>query len=166
MAKEIEPSEAVDDRDPNEFSDYKRGMASNADWPMAVEWDDANAGRMETATDEKMLAHLVRDAESARTFLLSVKGAYFTDPLVAVQASALSQFAMARGGKIRDVWRNALLDEVANATDTYVKMFCLDQLRWCGAADDVPRIRAICKGADDRAVLDMGEAVAGELEGR
>lgn len=166
MAKEIEPGETVDGRDPNEFSDYKRGMASDADWPMAVEWDDANAARMETATDEKTLANLVRDAVSAREFLESVKGAYFTDPLVAVQASALSQFAMARDGKARDIWRNALLDEVANAIDTYVKLFCLDQLRWCGAADDALRIRVICKGADDRAVRDMGELVAGELEGR
>ena len=47
--------------------------------------------------------------------------------------------------------------------DTYVQMFCLEQLRWCGLPCQAEKIRAFADVTADKAVKDFADWVAREL---
>ena len=144
----------------------------------SVEWENTNDVALAEATAEDALAGFVADEASARALLAQVKGAYRSDPLVLCQVAAVSQWVMSpepcwlcfwkpSPAEGRKVWVKALLVTAEETKDAYVKMACLDQLRWCGC--DCPcvlkRIRAI--GArGDKSVRDFSEMVVRELTGK
>jgi len=145
--------------------------------PTAVEWENANAAALAAATDEDVLAAFVEDDAAAAELLAQVKGAYLTDLLVARQIAAVSQWTMGEEpcwlcfwkpspAAGRKVWVRALVTRAETANDTYVKLFCLDQLRWCGCKCPcvVKRIKAIGTQSSDKAVKDMVDIVVRTLK--
>ena len=125
------------------YDDIKPGEKKAAA-PTSVEWENANDKALAAATADDVLAAFVRDEASAKALLANVQGAYLTDSLKALVATA------------------------EEAKDAYVKQFCLDQLRWCGC--DCPclvsRIRALAAKSGDKAVADFAQVVVRELEGK
>jgi hypothetical protein len=104
-----------------------------------------------------------------------LKGAYATDPLTLTQIASVSQWVMlpdswynfiwdgphAAG---RKVWVKALIGKAASSSDDYVRIFCLDQLRWCGKCSQAAKVREIAASAEAREVKDFARMVARELE--
>jgi len=151
---------------------YGPAMAHTDGYQMAVEWQDAQAARLKAAVDGDVLAAFVADEASAAALLAQAKGAYDTDPMVATQIAAVSQWVMdeepcwlcfwkpspAAG---RKVWVKALVSRAEAVDDAYVKLLCLDQLRWCGCKCPcvVKRIAAIGAKSPDKAVKDMTDIV-------
>ena len=125
------------------YDDIKPGEKKAAA-PTSVEWENANDKALAAATADDVLAAFVRNEASAKALLANVQGAYLTDSLKALVATA------------------------EEAKDAYVKQFCLDQLRWCGC--DCPclvsRIRALAAKSGDKAVADFAQVVVRELEGK
>lgn len=134
--------------------------------PTAVAWSITNNTSLAAATSELVIAGFPRSETSAQELLGKLKGAYQTDPYVMTQVGAVSQWVMRPGlDKDRKTWTQALLKTAENTSDTYMKMTCLDQLRWCGSEDDVARIRAIGEKGD-KSVTDFSEMVVRELTGK
>ena len=160
--------------DPNPFADYGAAMKSNKAYPMAVEWHAANRDAIEAETADDKLAAFASDAASAAALLAQVKPAYATDPMVCAQVAAVSQYVMRAdpswwkfwswfSDTPREVWTAALLDAAAARSDSYRTMFFLDQLRWCGFEEQAARVREIGKSSKDKAVKQMANIVAAEL---
>lgn len=160
--------------DPNKYADYGAAMAPNKTYPMAVEWHAANRAAIEAETADGKLAVFVADSDSAKALLAKVKPAYDTDPMVAAQVAAVSQYVMRTepswwefwawfSDSDRDVWTAALLEAAADAKDAYCKMLFLDQLRWCGRQDQAANVLEIGKASNDRGVMQFADMVAAEL---
>ena len=103
---------------------------------------------------------------AADALLAEVKPAYGGDPVALAKIAAASQFVMRadapRGA--RKTWTQALLDRAASSDDSYIKIFCLDQIRWCGSRGDVARVRAI-GDAGRKPVREFAAMAARELSG-
>ena len=123
------------------------------------------------------LAALVVDAASADALLSKIGSAYDGDPLVLTQIAAVTQWVMlpdpwyclfwdGEHAAGRKVWVKALVATAEETEDTYVKMFALDQLRWCGC--DCPclvaRLRKMAEKSNDKGVMDFTEVVVRELQ--
>lgn len=134
--------------------------------PTAVVWSKANDAELKAATSDDIISTIAATEENSLTLLGKLKGAYATDPYVMVLVGAVSQWVMANGrDAARRTWTDALLKTAETASDDYVKMTCLDQLRWCGCDKAVPRIRGIgAKSA--KGVRDFSEMVVRELTGQ
>ena len=142
----------------------------------AVEWQNQNDAALAEATAPETLAAFVKDADSAAALLAEVKPAYATCPMKAMQIAAVSQFVMQDDCWCRKVflfwtqthddqrriWTKALLDAAKHATDPYVQVFMLDQLRWCGYPCQAPTV-SIFRASSDKSVASMAEIVAAEL---
>ena len=142
----------------------------------AVTWQNENDAALAEATSPDALAAFVKDADAAAALLAEVKPAYATCPMKAMQIAAVSQFVMQRDCWCRKVflfwtqthddqrriWTKALLDAAKAATDPYVQVFMLDQLRWCGYPCQAPKVSEF-RASADKAVSAMAELVAGEL---
>ena len=161
--------------DQNPYSDYKSGMASDKNFPMAVEWHDSNREAIESGTSKATLAAFLADESSAKALLAQVKGAYDTDPMVAVQVAAASQYAMNAdpswwefwrwfSDSPRRIWTKALIAEAAEATDSYRAEFCLDQLRWCAYPEQAEEICKIGRSAKCKAVKQMARLAVSEID--
>ena len=161
--------------DPNPYASYKEGMASDKTYPMAVEWHNDNRALLDAETSDEKIASFVEDAESARALLAKVLPAYATDPLVAIQIAAASQYVMRDepswwqfwslfGTSSREVWTKALLEAAANAPDSYCAEYFLDQLRWCGYPEQAADVLAIGKASKCKAVKKFARMVADELD--
>ncbi len=153
-----------------------RPAASNDAVPTGVEWENAHDAELAAETAPEKLSSFVADADAAKALLAQVKPAYATDSLVARQIAAVSQWVMlsdpwyclfwdgahAAG---RKVWVEALLTRTETASDDYVKVFCLDQLRWCGydCPALVARIRAIEEASGSKAVKEFAAMLVREL---
>ena len=151
--------------------------AEKAKAPISVEWENKNDAALAAATDESVLAAYVTDELQADRLLSQVKEAYHTDPMVACQIAAVTQYVMqddawywlwfdgprASG---RKVWVKSLVRHVKCANDDYVKMFCLDQLRWCGCPCTAKCIAELAAQEKSKAVKDFEEMVVRELEGK
>jgi len=169
-----------DAKDPTgKYADYGGAMASEKGYSMAVEWHNAVGAKLNAAVSDEMLAAFVADDAAAAKLLAQVKTAYDTDPTVATQAAAVSQWVMVDDDVAwydfwsgtpradgRKVWVKALVSRAENADDTYVKLFCLDQLRWCGCKCPclAQRIQAISEKSKDKAVRDMADIVLRTLK--
>ena len=167
----------TDYNDPNKFATYKSGMASCSTKPMAVEWQKTNAAALEKAVAADVLAGFVESEEAALALLKQVKPDYATDPMVAEQIAAVSQYVMTDGedswwefwnwfgDSARKIWTKALLKSAAEAKDAYCKSYYLDQLRWCGLKAQAAKVRELGKAAKEKCVKDFAELVASELDG-
>ena len=154
---------AAGKKDPNAFSGYNAGMASHKKYPMAVEWHNKNRKALETETSASALAAFVRSERSAKALLAKMQPAYATDPMVAVQIAAVSQYAMTAAPSVRKIWTKALLDVAASATDTYVAQMCVDQLRWCAYPEQAADLCAIGKKAKCKALKQMVRMAVAEI---
>ena len=155
--------------------DIKPDAAKAGEALSAVDWQNKNDAALKTATDEATLAAFVADEASAKALLAQVKPAYATDPMVAFQIGAVTQWVMlddpwyclfwdGQHAAGRKVWTKALCGTLRGAQDDYVKMFCLDQLRWCGCKCGAKCLAAFAEGEKSKAVKDFAAWVARELE--
>jgi len=159
------------------YEKYGPAMMHRDGCQMAVEWHNAVGTKLDAAVNEDELAAFVADETVAAALLAQVKGAYDTDPVVATQVAAISQWVMGEEpcwlffwkpspAAGRKVWVKALVARAETVDDTYVKLFCLDQLRWCGCKCPcvVKRIRALGDKGGDKAVKDMADLVVRTLK--
>ena len=155
--------------------DIKPDAAKASEALSAVDWQNKNDAKLAAATGDAALAAFVADEAAAKALLAQVKPAYATDPLTAFQIGAVTQWVMlddpwycllwdgphAAG---RKVWVKALCGTLRSATDDYVKMFCLDQLRWCGCPCCAKCVAAFAAEEKSKAVKDFAAWVVRELE--
>ena len=160
------------------LQDMKPAAPAAADAPTAVQWQESNSVLLAEATADEKLAAFAADAAAADALLAQVKGGYSTDPVVAFQVGAVSQWVMGDDPCFllfwkpspsagRKVWTEALLKRAWSADDALVKTICLDQLRWCGynCSGFVAKVRKA--GAfSTKEVKEFAEVVARELEGK
>ena len=103
--------------------------------PTSVEWQNANDARLKAATTPETLAKFVASDAAADALLAQVGPAYKGDPLVLTQIGCVTQLVMCpkcdKAPARRKLWVAALERARANATDDYVKTFCLQQLDLC-----------------------------------
>jgi len=153
--------------DPNPYANYEEGMASDPARPMAYEWQSAHESETAEATSCAAIAAILGSDAAIAELLAAVKPDYGTDPLVAMKIAAASQLSMCtkcdKAPACRARWCAALADAAKRAPDAYRKMFYLDQLRWCGRAEDAPAVRAIADSSDDAAVRDFAALVLREI---
>ena len=165
--KELTEPEMVQLTDPNPFANYAPAMVSSAEFPLTVNWQDAHKAEVAEATKPETLAKFLESDLTAGKLLAEVKEAYKTEPIVMMQIASISQLVMCpkcpKAPKNRAKWTTALLAAAKDAPDTYRQMFFLDQLRWCGYADEADAVRAIGKASKDKAVQDFAEQVAKEI---
>jgi len=136
----------------------------------AVDWQNKNDAALKAATDDATLAAFVASDAAAKELLAKIKPAYATDPLVASQIGAVSQWVMKKDATAdgphaagRKVWVKALCETIRSATDDYVKTFCLDQVRWCGCSCSAKCIDEIAAQEKSKPVKDFAVWVAREL---
>ena len=149
------------------FADYGPAMASHKGYEMAYEWQCKDPKAVEAATKREVLAGFVASDAASDALLAKIGTAYDGDPIALTQIAAVTQLVMCpkcpKAPKNRAKWTAALLAAAKDAPDTYRQMFFLDQLRWCGHADEADAVRAIGKASKDKAVKDFAEQVAQEL---
>lgn len=169
--------------DPNPFANYGTGMASDKAHPMAYEWQSANDAEIAKATEPGRLVGIVESDLLTKELLAKVTTLDGTDPMAATQIAAISQLAMCqkceKAPELRKKWVKALLDAIREERgNDYRRIFFLDQLRWCGRAEDAALIRTSCipigrslltrnrkaAGATGLPVSDFADMVARELE--
>ena len=159
--------------------DIRPEAAKSADAPTSEKWQQENAAKLAELTKTEVLASFVKDEAAAAALLKEVKTGYGTCPEKAFQIAAVTQYVMTDKGGCpflgalafwnwfsateREVWAAQLLAFAEKSEKNDVKMYFLDQLRWCGYPTQAKDIRAI-KG--DAAVSGFAEMVAAELEGR
>ena len=158
------------------WAGYDEDMKALYGSQTAVTWQNENDATVAEVTGPEVLETFVRNEEAAASLLAEVKPAYATDPLRAVQIAAVSQFVMQDDcwcrkvflfwtqthDEQRRIWTKALLTAAKRATDPYVQVFLLDQLRWCGYPCQAPEV-SVFRAATDKSVASMAEMVAKEL---
>ncbi len=152
---------------PEEKFDYdsiKPGALKGKEKP-AERWQRENGKALADATSDAALAAVLASDESAAALVAKVAPAYLGEPLALAQIAAVSQFTMRPGTKpeIRERWISALFARAESSKDTYVKQFCLDQLRWCADKRHASRVRALGAAAR-KPVREFAAVVARELE--
>ena len=158
------------------WAGYNEDMKELYGSKTGVTWQNENDAALAEETSPDALAAFVKDADAAAALLAEVKPAYAICPMKAMQIAAVSQFVMQDDCWCRKVflfwtqthddqrriWTKALLDAAKAATDPYVQVFMLDQLRWCGYPCQAPKV-SVFRASTDKAVSAMAEQVAGEL---
>lgn len=146
--------------------DIRPEAAKLTDAPIAVEWEAALRPGLAAALDDRVIATYANDAKAARALLDMLRGAYVTDPLSLKTIAAVTQLVMRPGGDplSRRNWSNLLLEKGWKTEDAYVRVFCLDQLRWCGAADQAEQVLRIAAKAGDANVTETANLVVRELK--
>ena len=162
--------------DPNPYSNYTAGTASDKADPSAADWHGTSTAAIAAETDDAVLAKIASSPARAKALLDEVKPAYATDPLTATKIAAVSQYVMRAGGTTwwefwswlvdspRAGWTAALLDAAKTSDNSYRTEFMLDQLRWCGFPEQAEDVRAIGRAAKCKAVRDFAFMVAKELD--
>ncbi len=145
--------------------DIKPGAAKATDAPAAEKWQAQNRAKLAAATKDDVLAAFVKDTASASALLSEVKPGFQTDPMKAFQIAAVTQFVMRPGKPGRALWTEQLLAFATKADKNDVKMFYIDQLRWCGLKDQAGKVRELGKASGKKCVQEFAEQVATELDG-
>ena len=171
----VKPIKADDPVAP--YHNYSPAMSSTPDKPLTSVWQLSQRKAIDEATADAVLAAFVKDAASAEALLAKLKGAYATDPLTLTQIASVSQWVMlpdawynfiwdgphAAG---RKVWVKALIGKAASSSDDYVRIFCLDQLRWCGRPCQAECIMKVADASSSKAVREMADTVVRHIYGR
>ena len=154
----------------------KNAESTDGKAPISSIWQDKNGKALDAAMSEEAIAAFTESEEAAMKLLSSVKPAYATDPLDAFRIAEVTHWVMVDSdsswyefwrehrGSNRRVWTEALLATASGATDDYVKIFCLDQLRWCAFPCQAERVGLVGAGGS-KAVGDFAQMVARELKG-
>ena len=145
--------------------DIKPGAAKATDAPAAEKWQAQNRAKLAEATKDEVLAAFVKDAASASALLAEVKPGFQTNPMKAFQIAAVTQYVMRPGKEGRALWTEQLLAFAAKADKTDVKMFYLDQLRWCGLRAQAAKVREIGRASGEKSVVEFAEQIVSELSG-
>lgn len=145
--------------------DIKPDAAKPTDAPASEKWQAQNKAKLADATKDEVLAAFVKDEASASALLSEVKPGFQTCPVKAFQIAAVTQYVMLPGKTGRALWTKQLLAFAEKADKTDVKMFYLDQLRWCGLKAQAGKVRGIAKTSKEKAVAEFAEQVATELSG-
>ena len=145
--------------------DIRPEVEKETDAPTAQKWQAQNRAKLAKATKDEVLAAFVKDAASAAALLAEVKPGFQTCPVKAFQIAAVTQYVMRPGKEGRALWTEQLLAFAAKAEKNDVKMFYLDQLRWCGLKAQAGKVREMGKAAKEKCVKDFAELVATELDG-
>ena len=157
------------------FEGYGPAMASDKAHPMAVEWQNANDAELAKLDDAWADGFLEGGKTAIDELLAEVKPGYATDALKATQIAVLTQRVMATFPQpwwkfwaseehpARSLWASRLLAFASESKSVDVKLFFLDQLRWCGYPRQAAGVLAV-KGSKE--VGDFAEMVASELKGR
>ena len=140
-------------------------------------WQKDHEAELAAATSPEAIAKVVSSRDAAKALLDDVKTAYETEPLVAFRIAQVTRYVMTepetswyqlwRSSRRaeRELWTNALLDRARWATDEYVKIFCIEQLRWCAFPEQADAVRAL--GEDcEKCVRDFATQIAGEIASR
>lgn len=145
--------------------DIKPGAAKPTDAPASEKWQSQNKAKLAEATKDEVLAAFVKDAASASALLAEVKPGFQTCPVKAFQIAAVTQYVMLPGKAGRALWTEQLLAFAEKAEQPDVKMFYIDQLRWCGLKAQAAKVRELGKASGKKCVLEFAEQVATELSG-
>ena len=145
--------------------DIKPGAAKATDAPAAEKWQAQNKAKLADATKDEVLAAFVKDAASASALLAEVKPGFQTCPVKAFQIAAVTQYVMLPGKAGRALWTEQLLAFAEKAEQPDVKMFYIDQLRWCGLKTQAAKVVEIGKASGKKCVQEFAEQVATELDG-
>lgn len=160
--------------------DIRPEAAKAADAPTAEKWQAENREKLAAAVADDVLAGFVADEAAAGELLSHVKTGYATCPVKAFQIAAVTQYVMAdKGGcpvlgalafwkwfadSDREIWARALMAAARGAKESDVKMYFLDQLRWCGLPCQAPCVRALGAASACKGVKDFANWVADELD--
>ena len=146
--------------DPNEFGDYKVAMASCPGLPMAVEWQNSNNVELVAINDKWCKGVFAKGPCAIESYLEKIEGAYKSDAMVLTKIAALTQYAMTAKApwwsfgigrsEERLMWTKALIKKACSSRDDYVKIFIVDQLRWCAYPDQVDEIKEIAANSSDK----------------
>ena len=145
--------------------DIKPGAAKATDAPAAEKWQAQNKAKLADATKDEVLAAFVKDAASASALLAEVKPGFQTCPVKAFQIAAVTQYVMLPGKAGRALWTEQLLAFAEKAEQPDVKIFDIDQLRWCGLKAQAEKVRELGKASGKKCVQEFAEQVATELSG-
>ncbi len=145
--------------------DIKPGAAKATDALAAEKWQAQNKAKLADATKDEVLAAFVKDAASASALLAEVKPGFQTCPVKAFQIAAVTQYVMLPGKAGRALWTEQLLAFAEKAEQPDVKMFYIDQLRWCGLKTQAAKVVEIGKASGKKCVQEFAEQVATELSG-
>lgn len=161
-----------------QYEDYNAAMASNKTFPTAVEWQNAHKAEI-AKLDDAWADTFLKGGQTAIDALLSeVKPGYATDPMKATQIAVLTQRVMAKMPKpqqkkaasadhpSRSLWASRLLAFATDSKPVEVKIYFLEQLRWCGYPSQVPGVQALKGPKAPKELGDFVEMVAAELKGR
>ena len=147
--------------------DIKPEAAKATDAPAAERWQAQNRAKLAAATEDAVLAAFVKDEASAAALLSEVKTGFQTDPLKAFQIAAVTQYVMCPKRKAgRALWTAQLLAFAEKAEQPDVKMFYIDQLRWCGLKTQAAKVVEIGKASGKKCVREFAEQVSAELSGK
>lgn len=145
--------------------DIKPDAAKATDAPAAEKWQAQNKAKLAEATKPEVLAAFVKDKASAAALLSEVKANYETDPMKAFQISAVTQCVMCKKCKsARELWAGQLLAFAQKSEALDVKMYFLDQLRWCGLKSQAGAVREMGRLSTKRCLREFAEWVASELD--
>ena len=145
--------------------DIRPEAEKETDAPTAEKWQAQNRAKLAEATKDEVLAAFVKDAASAAALLAEVKPGFQTCPVKAFQIAAVTQYVMLPGKAGRALWAGQLLAFAEKAEQPDVKMFYIDQLRWCGLKDQAGKVRELGKASGKKCVQEFAEQVATELDG-
>ena len=145
--------------------DIKPGAAKPTDAPASEKWQAQNRAKLAEATKDEVLAAFVKDEASASALLSEVKPGFQTCPIKAFQIAAVTQYVMLPGKEGRALWTDQLLMFAEKAEQPDVKMFYIDQLRWCGLKAQAGKVVEIGKASGKKCVQEFAEQVATELSG-
>ena len=145
--------------------DIKPGAAKPTNAPASEKWQAQNRAKLAEATKDEVLAAFVKDAASAAALLSEVKPGFQTCPVKAFQISAVTQYVMLPGKAGRALWAGQLLAFAEKSEQPDVKMFYIDQLRWCGLKAQAAKVRALGTASGKKCVQEFAEQVATELDG-
>ena len=145
--------------------------------PISSIWQKENETVISEATEPEAIAASVESREMADALLAEVKPAYETDPVAAVKIAEVTHYVMeganvpwwvfwrsSRNGE-RRIWTEALIARAKSSDDEYVKIFCLDQLRWCAYPEQSQEILSVGDGVFGPAAK-FAVQVAQEVGGR
>ncbi len=134
--------------------------------PKTADWQAQNAAAIEKAAAPEAVEKALSGNGGARKLLSKIRPAYGGDPLALTVVAAATQHVMLPGkDQLRRKWVAALLEKARGSADSYVKTFCLDQLRWCGYKATAKDVIAVGADSGDSRVLEMAALVARELKG-
>ena len=145
--------------------------------PISSSWQKKHEAELAAATAPEAVAKVVSSRDAAKALLDDVKTAYETDPLVAFRIAEVTHYVMTEPERLwyqlwrpsrraeRELWTNALLDRARWAADEYVKIFCIEQLRWCAFPEQADAVRALGEDCEKR-VRDFAAQIAGEIASR